>query len=193
MRWPTVPKNLLPAVPATPKGADDSFARKVAAFRKNNNMAERFVVACVCAKTNRPFQVRYERFDPTASFRIVAVEKVSPSGGAAGRATVKTLPVGKVDFAGWHCPSCLDRRCSVQCQACHTTVCSGRVVDRYDGEYFICRDSCGCEGLMTESTEIHGTDERLPQRNGKRTNPPDRRAKLCAPKPAMPRLSGPRR
>ena len=193
MKWPTVPKNLLPSVQAKPKSADDSFARKVAEFRKNHGMAERFVVACVCAKTERPFQVRYERFDPTASFRIVAVEKGSSSGGATGQPTVKTLPIGKVDFAGWHCPWCLDKRCSVQCGACNTTVCSGRVADRYDGEYFICRDSCGCEGLLTPSTEIQGAEERVPQRHGKRTKSPDNRAKLCAPKPALPRRNGPRK
>ncbi len=193
MQWPTVPKDLLPSVVAKPKTTDDSFARKVAEFRKNNGMAERFVVACVCAKTDRPFQVRYERFDPTASFRIVAVEKVLATGGAAGQSTVKTLPIGKVDFAGWYCPWCLDKRCSVQCGACHTTVCGGRVVDRYDGEYFVCRDSCGCEGLLTACKEIHGAEERLPQRHGKRPAPPDNKAKLCAPKSTLPRLNGPRK
>ena len=191
MHWPTIFTKKTDLQPKAPDATDAAFRAKVARFREQHGLPERFVLSCACAKTDQPFRVIFERFHSNSAFRIAAIEKAEGSGGAAGAPAVKSLPAGDVSFANWLCPWCADKHYAVQCDRCRTTVCGGRVSVHAGQQHFICRASCGARGMLIDSTKIHGSEEQAPKRDFKRLPAAASHPRLTASGPDFLRLRGP--
>lgn len=123
-----------------------------------------FEIVCVCAVTDRPYVLQYERIQGgKLRFRkaITEIEQSTSNRGANGAApNVAEVPVQLFETAECPCAWC-GTNGFVLCSTCGELVCGGRS----SGDRFQCRRSCGAS-FETEPMES------VPGRNGTQAPPP---------------------
>lgn len=143
--------------PDSAEARKKAFAEKVAALRAATGKAERFVMACACAIHDKPFSVLFERTDPQRPFTIAGIVKDEEGHGTGGASRPRRLDAREIDATGWRCPWCGDTSTIMQCPACRTAVCGGRV-EPVPGAIgvFACRPSCGKRVTMVKAETVDG-------------------------------------
>lgn len=148
------------------KSLDDGIARLRAATGK----PERRVIFRVCSITGKGFSIAYERIDPRQTFKFVAIEKASPTDGAATSSPTVGQKLGRMpaadpgvfsanefDNSSLACPWCGSAKGQVYHNRCGTNYCGGARTGIPSGsERFAC-PACRESFDLVNTDEVHGT------------------------------------
>jgi hypothetical protein len=137
-----------PALPPVRRAVDGNAVAPRAA-------AEQFTLSCVCAKFDRPYELRFER---QASGRLRCVESVRLQGNArAGSARTAFQKISVDEFESYGpCAWCMNQAGIHQCGYCGGALVCGA---RLEGNVFHCRDSCGASWVGVPLTELEAAKE----------------------------------
>lgn len=103
-----------------------------------------------CAQDDTAFDVYYGRAPGEMLWKIKQVKLITEEewgGEVTEREDCEKVPFHEFDMSAWECPVC-EAQSIVRCGCCSKLVCQGRSKHTDQGLLFVCRDSCGHQGIV---------------------------------------------
>jgi|GEM_PF-5586841 hypothetical protein len=125
---------------------------------RDEERADRQVLACRCAKSDKPFTAVFirQRGRPRYGLEAVRAPDQAADNSATGTAPAKPHDIRHFALDALSCPNCGQKKFT-KCGRCGAFVCDARSERRRGGLYFRCAPSCGSEGPIGTLTTIETT------------------------------------